>query len=156
MYQAGAAAYFDVLAAHSYSFGQAPDAPEADGEHPAFGRLADLRAIMEEHGDARKPVWITEMGWTVDPPPSQPDIGVTLTQQANYLVEALALIRREWPWVELVTVWNLSRPTPGDPFGGYSLLDSEGEPRPAYRGLAAGRRQPGRPGPARCYAGGSA
>jgi hypothetical protein len=26
----------------------------------------------------------------------------------------------------------ISRPTPSDPFGGYSLLDSNGQPRPAY------------------------
>jgi hypothetical protein len=54
----------------------------------------------------------------------------------------LALIRRDWPWVDLVTVWNLSQPTPGDPFGGYSLLDSNGRPRPAYAAWqqAAGSR----------------
>jgi polysaccharide biosynthesis protein PslG len=130
MYQAGA--YFDILGAHPYSFGQAPDAPESDGNHPAFGRLAELRRIMEEHGDRAKPVWITEMGWTIDPPPEQADIQVSPEQQAAYLVEGLEIIRRDWPWVQLVTVWNLSRPTPGDPFGGYSLLDAEGRPRPVY------------------------
>ncbi len=142
MYRHGAAAYFDVLAAHPYSFGQPPDAPESDSDHPAFGRLAELRAIMVENGDRHKPVWITEMGWTINPPQEQPDIGVSLAQQATYLVDALALIRRDWPWVELVTVWNLSRPEPGDPFGGYSLLDPAGQPRPAYEAWrqAAGRR----------------
>ncbi len=132
MYRAGASAYFDVLAAHPYSFGQAPETPQSDRNHPVFRRLAELRAIMEANGDHTKPIWITEMGWTVDPPPEQADIGVTPAQQAAYLVEALNLIRREWPWVELVTVWNLSRPAPGDPFGGYSLLDASGQPRPAY------------------------
>jgi hypothetical protein len=142
MYQAGASAYFDVLAAHPYSFGQPPDAPASDNNHPAFGRLAELRAIMVENGYPYKPVWITEMGWTVDPPPEQPDIGVSLEQQATYLADALALIRRDWPWVELVTVWNLSQPTPGNPFGGYSLLDSSGQPRLAYEAWrqAAGSR----------------
>ncbi len=142
MYEAGAAAYFDILGAHPYSFGQAPDAPAGDSEHPAFRRLAEIRQIMVENGDAHKPVWITEMGWTIAPPPEQAGIEVTLEQQADYLVEALAIIRREWPWVELITVWNLSRPTPGDPFGGYSLLDEAGRPRPAYKAWvqAAGSR----------------
>jgi hypothetical protein len=97
---------------------------------------------MAENGDAHKPVWITELGWTIDPPPEQPDIGVSLQQQANYLVEALAIIKRDWPWVELVTVWNLSQPRPGDPFGGYSLFDMSSQPRPALAAWqqAAGSR----------------
>ncbi|MBN1219240.1 MAG: hypothetical protein JXM69_09960 [Anaerolineae bacterium] len=132
MYRAGASAYFDVLAAHPYSFGQPPGALAGDKEHPTFNRLAELRNVMVEHGDADKPIWITEMGWTIDPPPEQPDIDVNLEQQAAYLADALDLIRREWPWVELITVWNLSIPTAGDPFGGYSLLDARGQPRPAY------------------------
>jgi hypothetical protein len=142
MYRAGAGAYFDVLGAHPYSFGQAPDAPESDSNHPAFGRLAELRAIMEAYGDRAKPVWITEMGWTIDPPAEQADIGVSLEQQAAYLVDGLEIIRQDWPWVQLVTVWNLSRPTPGDPFGGYSLLDTKGQPRPAFEAWrqAAGSR----------------
>ena len=143
MYEAGAGAYFDVLAAHPYSFGQPPAAPASDREHPAFGRLAELRAIMVEYGDANKPVWITEMGWTVEPPPGQADIVVDLDQQATYLVQALEIIRRDWPWVELVTVWNLSVPGPADPFGGYSLLDPSGQPRPALAAWSAvaGSRQ---------------
>ncbi len=142
MYRAGAGRYFDVLAAHPYSFGQAPSAPAGDQDHPAFRRLAELRQIMLDHGDRPKPVWITEMGWTIDPPPEQANIGVSLQQQAAYLVEALEIIRREWPWVELVTVWNLSQPQPADPFGGYSLLDSDGQPRPALAAWqqAAGSR----------------
>ncbi|MDX1521312.1 MAG: hypothetical protein R3264_06770 [Anaerolineae bacterium] len=132
MYRAGAADYFDVLAAHPYSFGQAPAAPEQDNQHPAFGRLAEMRTIIVENDDAHKPVWITEMGWTIAPPSGQADIKVSLQQQARYLSEALDIIERDWPWVELVTVWNLSLPGEGDPFGGYSLLDASGTPRPAY------------------------
>ena len=131
MYDAGASAYFDVLAAHPYSFGQPPRSPEKDSQHPAFRRLAELRQIMVANGDGYKPVWITEMGWTIAPPPEQPDIGVSLSQQADYLAASINIIRQEWPWVELITVWNMSIPTPGDPFGGYSLLDQTGQPRPA-------------------------
>ncbi|MCB0211535.1 MAG: endo-1,4-beta-xylanase [Anaerolineae bacterium] len=131
MYAASAADYFDVLGAHPYSFGQAPNAPQSDSQHPAFGRLAELRHIMAENDDDHKPVWITELGWTIDPPPEQADIKVTLNQQAAYLAEALTLVRRDWPWVELVTVWNVAIPGEDDPFGGYSLLNERSEPRPA-------------------------
>jgi hypothetical protein len=132
MYRAGASAYFDVLAAHPYSFGQAPTVPGSVTRQPSFDRLAELRDIMVENGDARKPVWITEMGWTIAPPPEQAGTAVDLAQQATYLAEALDIIEQEWPWVELITVWNLSIPTADDPFGGYSLLDFAGRPRPVY------------------------
>jgi hypothetical protein len=134
MYRAGAARYFDVLGAHPYGLGQPPDAPATPANGGlVFGRLAELRALMLNNGDGNKPVWITEVGWTVDPPPDQPGTGVSLEQQAAYLTGALEWVRREWPWVELMTVWNLAPAQPGDPFGGYSLLDAAGEPRPAYR-----------------------
>ncbi len=145
LYDAGAAPYFDVLGAHAYGFGLPPDAPASANHGLVFRRLESLRAIMLENGDGHKPVWITEMGWTVDSPPNQPDIGVSLAQQADYLSAALGQVRREWPWVELLAVWNLSQPEPGDPFGGYSLIDLTGKPRPAYEAWqqAAGTRTTG-------------
>jgi hypothetical protein len=142
MYQAGAAPYFDVLGAHPYGFGLPPGAPTSQNGGLVFRRLEELRAVMVENGDSDKPVWITEMGWTVDAPPDQPEIGVSREQQATYLTDALNYIWGEWPWVEMVTVWNLSQPEPGDPFGGYSLLNLDGTPRPAYEALQRmGRNQ---------------
>jgi hypothetical protein len=153
MYRAGAAPYFDVLAAHPYGFGLPPEAPATANDGLVFGRLAELRAIMEEQGDGHKPVWITELGWTVEAPPDQPGIAVSPAQQAAYLTAALERTLREWPWVELFTVWNLSRPGPGDPFGGYSLLDPAGQPRPAYTAwqemVGAGDRKTSRVSPRR-------
>ncbi len=90
---------------------------------------------MLDYDSPEKLVWITEMGWSVSSPPGQPDISVSPAQQAAYLIGALERIRGEWPWVELATVWNLSLPEPGDEFGGYSLIDLAGGPRPAYETL---------------------
>ncbi len=145
MYEAGAGDYFDVLGAHPYGFGFPPDASPEANEGLVFGRMEALRGIMLDYGDGDKPVWITEIGWTVEAPPDQPDIAVSPAEQARYVTDALDRVRSEWPWVDLFTIWNLSRPEPGDPFGGYSLIDSDGRPRPAYeawrekaRGLGAG------------------
>jgi hypothetical protein len=135
VYRAGAARSFDVLGAHPYGFGLPPDAPTSLNDGLVFRRLEELRTIMLENGDGYKPVWITEMGWTVAAPSDQPDIGVGLEQQAAYLIDAVDYVREEWSWVELVTVWNLSLPEPGDPFGGYSLINPDGTPRPAYGAL---------------------
>jgi hypothetical protein len=149
MYQAGAASYFDVLGAHPYGYGLPPEAERTANDGLVFRRLEELRAIMLEYGDGAKPVWITELGWTVEAPPEQPEIAVSLDQQAAYLTRTLEWVENEWPWVELLTVWNLSQPEPGDPFGGYSLIGPDGSPRPAYaawRDAAGDARRPARDG----------
>jgi hypothetical protein len=135
MYQADVAPYFDVLGAHPYGFGLPPESPASLNDGLVFRRLEELRAIMFAYGDGDKPMWITEIGWPVEAPPDQPDIAVSPTQQATYLTDALDQVRREWSWVELFAVWNLSQPEPGDPFGGYSLIGPDGEPRPAYEAV---------------------
>lgn len=145
MYQAGAAPYFDILGAHPYGAASPPEASRAVNSGFVLERLLDLRAIMEKYNDAHKPVWITELGWTIDPPPEQPDLKVTPTQQGDYLVGALTRIEAEWPWVEMLTIWNLARLEPGHPFAGYSLFEAAGNPRPAYlawQEATRGRKRP--------------
>ena len=64
MYRAGARECFDVLGVHAYGFGQAPD--DVRGAHQGLNlaRVQDLREVMIVHGDASRPVWVTELGWT--------------------------------------------------------------------------------------------
>jgi polysaccharide biosynthesis protein PslG len=133
MYAAGAGDYFDVLGVHAYGFGYPPDDPRGAHAGLNLARIQDLREIMLRYGD-RKPVWITEMGWTVQGNEHSAWQEVTREQQATYLIGALDRIRREWPWVELITVWNLGGETHPD-WGGYSLLEVDGSPRPAYTAL---------------------
>jgi len=139
MYAAGARGHFDALGAHPYGFGFPPD--DLPGAHQGlnFARLADLRQIMVEAGDARTPVWATEVGWTTNPSkPEEQWLGVSEEQQASYLVGAFEKAQREWPWLELLTVWNLSVGLPaGDEKAGYSVLNDDCTPRLAYRALAA-------------------
>ena len=134
MYRHGAADYFDVLAAHPYGFGRPPDDPRGANGGLNMARLEDLRAIMEAHGDGDKPVWITEMGWTLPGYGHAVGKGVNALQQARYWADALTQIRRDWPWVALVTAWNLGGQNHPD-WGGYSLLGRDGRPRLAYSAL---------------------
>ena len=55
-YRAGAKDFFDILAIHPYC---APQPPEYFLDE-ALGRI---RGVMARHGDAEKPIWITEIGW---------------------------------------------------------------------------------------------
>ena len=143
MYQAGARAYFDVLGAHPYGFAYPPDDPYGAHDGLNLARLEDLRAIMIRYGDADKPIWATELGWTVEPRGENAWQAVSPEQQAAYLVGAFQRARRDWPWLELVAVWNLGGER-HPAWRGYSLLDPEGRPRPAYHALRR-MRKGGRP-----------
>ncbi len=137
MVGAGAGACLDALGAHAYGFGHPPDDPRGAHDGLNLARLMDLREIVEAKGGSATPVWITELGWTTDGAGAHAWHTVSAEQQADYLAGAWQYIRREWPWVRVATVWNLSRGLPStDEMAGYSLLDRNGSPKPAYRALA--------------------
>ncbi len=145
MLRAGAGACFDVLGAHPYGFAYPPDTPRAAYDGLNMARIEDLRERMVTYGLAHKPIWATEMGWTVAGEGEHAWHTVTPAQQAAYLVGAWQRAQREWPWLELLTVWNLPaiqdqagetvitrQPTA---FLGYSLIEATGAPRPALMAL---------------------
>jgi polysaccharide biosynthesis protein PslG len=162
---AGRAA-FDALAAHAGSAANPPDArlPDRpgsgtcppqfadregtcwrDGPEFYFRRVAELRAIMEAHGDGPKQVWLTEFGWDACqglPAPAGYEYCALTSeeQQAEYLTRAFAIAREEWPWVGAMFVWNLNYAAtpnirPDDEKFAWSLLRADWSPRPAYTAL---------------------
>lgn len=139
MYAAGAAPYFDVLGAHAYGFGLPPaDVSGWPGGLAGLNlaRLAASREVMVRYGDQAKAVWVTELGWAVEGVVHTGGHAVTPAQQASYLTQALAESATRWPWVTLITVWNLGG-VEANAWRAYSLLDAQGSPRPAYQQLAA-------------------
>ncbi len=150
MYDAGAAACFDLLGAHPYGFAYPPDDPAGAHEGLNFARLADLRAIMVEQGDGSKPIWVTELGWTTEPVGAERRwLQVSEEEQARYLLGAIEQARRDWPWLERIAIWNASLGLAReDERRGYSILADDGTPKPAYQALAErleerGTRKPG-------------
>ncbi|MBL1131523.1 MAG: hypothetical protein D8M54_23920 [Chloroflexi bacterium] len=132
MLAAGAADCFDVLGVHAYGFGQHPEAAEAVQSGLGLARIGEWQTILAQYGVDR-PMWVKELGYTIGQG-SQP--WVTPAQQASYLSAALDRIQHDWPSVELVTVWNLVYGrAPEDEMSGYSLLNPDGSPRPAYERL---------------------
>lgn len=138
MYDAGAKESFDVLGAHPYGFAYPPDDPRHAHQGLNFARLLDLREIMLSNGDVHKPVWATEVGWTTSAADEQQSwLKVSKEQQASYLVGAFEKAKHDCPWLELVVVWNLSAGLqPDDEKWGYSIVDDEYNPHPAYVALA--------------------
>ncbi|MGI5868200.1 MAG: hypothetical protein ACOX9C_01970 [Kiritimatiellia bacterium] len=61
IYGLDGAGCFDILSIHPYTFPRRP-------EGMMDVQIEELRALMEENGDADKPVWITEIGWSTHRP----------------------------------------------------------------------------------------
>jgi hypothetical protein len=138
IYAAGASGCFDVLGAHPYGFAYPPDDPYGAHDSLNFTRLVDLRGIMVEAGDGDKPLWATELGWTTHAVgTSQQWLQVSEDKQSRYLLGAFERTGQEWPWLERIAVWNLSAGlASGDERRGYSILDDDATPKPAYEALA--------------------
>jgi hypothetical protein len=178
MYEHGAADHFDVLSVHPFGFayppemppdGQVctPDVPASEGpvldrgcwsiEGFCFRRAEWARQIMVEYGDEDKPMWATEFGWLIRPPaccrerrdwPLRYWQVVSEGRQARYIRRAFAYAQEQWPWMEVMFLWNLDysrypyKPDPECPYcdsmGAYSILDPDGTPRMAYEWLLEG------------------
>jgi len=128
---------FDSLGVHPYGFGFPPDISPDSNNGLNVQRLVELHQILSEHGLPDKPIWITEIGWTVAAVPADVWMQVTPEEQASYLLKTFDLAGTEWPWVELIAVWNLSAGLPADDEKrGYSITDDSYQPLPAYTALA--------------------
>jgi hypothetical protein len=136
MMAAGAGECFDVLAAHDYGYGLPPDDPHDAHAGLNLARLIDLHEIMTE-AHASQPMWITEVGYTVQPG-LHPH--VSLDDQSAYLARAFERVRREWLWISMFTVWNLSY-TGDAEMQGFSIIEADRTPRPAFEVIPHLRRQ---------------
>ena len=147
MYRAGAAPYFDILAMQGYGLWSGPTDHRVNPRVTNFSRLMLIRDIMVRHGDANKPIWISEMNWNAAPEGVEPRYGrVDEETQARYLVLAYERIRQEWPWVGVANVWYLKRPDDrwereNKPEAYFRLLTADFKPLPVYEAMKAYTRQ---------------
>ena len=130
LYLTHASEWFDAVAAQPYGFAAAPDAP-ADRQQLNFERVRWLRQVMERHHDERKAVWITSFGWHAASSSAglgtSPWPSVTPEQQEAYTAQAIALARREWPWLGpmLAAAWDADRLAGTDARRGLALTAGE-------------------------------
>jgi len=116
LYEFGCGPYVDVLSVHPYQWGRQLN----DGW--MLDKLQNCRQWMDQHGDAHKEIWITEIGWSLSE-------GVAAQEQANLLAQAVvtALSVRERLKVEKV-FWFCVKDWGGP---GHGLFDVAGKPKPA-------------------------
>ncbi len=129
MYDAGAAPYFDILAAHSYGWTFGPDEPPA-ADAVNFRRVELLRDVMIRNGDTAKHVIITEGGWNDHPRWTK---AVRPVQRAEYTVAAYQRALTDWPWVDAVCFWAFRYPRPAGTYQDYyTFVDGNFQPKPIY------------------------
>ena len=131
---------WDAVAFHPYNTREEVD--EQGAILPIRTReIERLRTQMVARGDERKPIWITEMGWTTESTSDAYGYGDWITEelQAQYLVRAFEIAQTEWPWVDNILIWHLNTAAysgPEDPFSGFSVTDAGGFPRPSYHAIS--------------------
>lgn len=143
--------YMDAQAVHPGGSANPPDTLWPDNPSNAdgwttdrtfyFRRVEDVRALMEKHGMAEIPIWITEFGWATanDSPGFEFGNQISYDQQAEYIVGAMRRTAEEYPWVGAMILWNLNfgpvKAAQGLPFNeqaSFSILDGGYNPRPSY------------------------
>lgn len=85
--------YYDVMAFHPYTLVQSSSPEEENRQGNIVRMIQSLKAIMAAHGDGRKPLWITELGWPAGPGPlfyTYPP-NITYREQASWMVRSFLL-----------------------------------------------------------------
>ncbi len=109
VYTAGGRGYFDALNVHPYTMAVDPESCWDEAGYPgrkAIGALCgieEIRKVADARGDAGKPVWITELGYSN----GTCSWCVTESQQADYLVRAMRKVDQSYPWVPVQMIYAL-------------------------------------------------
>ena len=140
--------FFDVMGNHSYGYRSSPWT-EFDSrlqhsgvqylDHPSFyfKRFRQIRRVMQEFGDGRRPMWLTEFGWTTANQHVDFPFGDLISEelQARYTVESYQMVEREFPYIQNMFLFNLNFRTLGRPDTsehGFGVLRPDFSPRPAF------------------------
>jgi hypothetical protein len=120
---------FDIAALHPY----------ARNVKQMLGEVKRFRKVMRKHGDRRKPLWITEVGWGSSSPTRS---GLTKGRKGQaralkHAFRALKQKRRDWR-IERVLWFNFRDPGGGSAEGcsfctSAGLLEHDFSPKPAWR-----------------------
>ncbi|MCZ7572641.1 MAG: hypothetical protein M5U01_29140 [Ardenticatenaceae bacterium] len=140
MYDAGAKAYFDILAVQDYGLWSGASDRRMRPRVLNFSRPVYVRDIMIRNGDANKAIWASEVGWNSAPAGVDAPFGRTPEEaRARYAVEAFERIQHEWPWMGVVTYWFFKQADAreaGKPQYYFRLVEPDFTPTPAFEALS--------------------
>lgn len=143
MYDAGAAACFDILAVNDYMLWSGPTDRRMEPLNINFSRPTYIRDMMVANGDAEKPIWISEMNSNAVPDNASIQgwggYGqATLDQQARYAVLAYQRAMEDWPWVGVVNFWFFKRATDVErdqAWYYFRMVEPDFTPMPVYQAM---------------------
>lgn len=129
LYDAGVAPYFDALAVHSYGTVYPPDDPP----NPArvnFARTVLVEQIAAAHGDAAKPLYITESGWNDN---AHWVAAVRPADRIRYTLRAMDIARDDWPWCQTIAFWEFRTDTATRSYAdNWTFVTPDFIPKPIY------------------------
>lgn len=149
MYAAGAGRCFDVAAAQGYGLFSGPGDTRLSPLETNVARHVLLRDVMVRNGDARKPMWLSEVNWNAVP--DQPDkiagVGrygmVSIEDQARFVPQVITRARRDWPWVRAMSLWFFkpaSDARANDSMYYFRMVEPDFTPLPLYEAMKAYNR----------------
>jgi hypothetical protein len=139
-YQAGAAAYFDMWAVHSYGYYSPHDA-RPDPATVNFRRVELMHDELLALGDGAKPLIITEGGWNDS---LRWTAAVRPSQRLRWTVGAYELAQ-QWDWLAAVCLWQFGMPQSTHTYrDNWNFVAPDGTPKAIYWAVqeAARKRQP--------------
>lgn len=136
-YAAGARGCFDVMAVHPYMApADAPPGMRDDGSIWRLRHLGAVRKLMISNRD-RKPIWATEYGWSAHKNArNEPNWrrGVDEAKQARYAVQAMRIMKKDYPFVKKAFWYKDLMKGGNDPhLDGYAMLRKDASPRPVFQ-----------------------
>lgn len=152
LYANGIKGSFDAIGVHTDTacLVVGPDSHYRD-ETGRIGRYTftgyrEVHNVMAAHGDADKPIWMTELGWNTQSTAAgscntgmwagQKPLGVSEQQQAEFLTQAYRCLAAD-PYIG-VAFWFGLQDIPGARYAGsYGLFRLNGSPKPAAAAFGA-------------------
>jgi hypothetical protein len=137
MYADGAKGHFDAVGYHPYSYPALPDTYKSWSGWSQMDQTShSIRSVMTSHGDASKPVWITEVG----APSGGPD-GVGQAAQATELRQAITNTKNtSWIGRLYLYSWQDEGTDPTNDEDWFGLVNAAGAHKAAYKAVAAAIR----------------
>jgi len=149
MYEAGAAAHFDILSVNAFGIDHPPEDPPAP-ERLNFRRVELQRELMAEAGDECTAVWAAEYGWNAAPE-GVPSIWgrVSEADQAAYTVAGVDFAGTHWPWAGVLGIWYFRHPSKArdDAVYYFRMVDEAFNRQRVYAAVRAAAAPPAIAGP---------